>query len=554
MALRSNPLLYRRWNNPQYGAIASNLASIFTPGSADAENQAQADYYTARAQQEQLKTAAMRDLPLRLNRAPGDDLGTLAGTFLNSGGSAANLGDLLLAINAQQPGATPQGIQMSQLGAGQGYNNTFGAFQAKQAQDLQVERMKDDTERWKLLNTPRNLPANNAMFATPEQRGAWGLPEDGTDPIIGVLQANKGQQINAPGMDPIVNAVTGADGETLGPEGKGVPAWAVRTMLDPNASPQEKAAAQMMLSKPKWAQAPDGTWQMYTPQIPDFSAMSADIGSQDVSRAGEAAPSAIAPTVPTGQVMPAPAGVSSSSAGAQPAAPPTPTTGAPPVTAPGMTVTTVGQPKPYTPNEYQGKAAMWADQMGKADANLNQLVNGAPGLGKDPYQSPSTMAWGIHSLMPSWAAGNFMSSDATRFFTFAEQFLGPILRQESGAAIGEKEFMRYFTRFIPLPNDPPDVVAAKAEMRRTATDMLARASNDPNIKPKNQEEERQLAEQIYSAVGDPYAGGAQGAQPGGGVVEPANPQGRQRASDGKGNWVEWDGSAWVPVANTTGAK
>lgn len=566
MALRSNPLLYRQWNNPQIGAIASNLASIFTPDAGSAENQAQADYYGARAQQEQMKTAAMRDLPLRLNMAPGDDVGTLAGTFLNSGGSAANLGDLLLAIKAQQQGATPQGLELSQLGAGQSYGNTYGAFQAKQAQDFRVEGMKDQTERWKLLNTPRNLPANNAMFASPEQREAWGMPEEGTDPIVGIVTANKGQEVRAPGMDPIVNAVTGGAGDGLdgmGPEGKSVQAWAFRTLLDPVAAPEEKAAAQQALAKPRWTQAPDGTWQMYTPQVPDFAAYN-NVGNQDVSRAGENAPGVVIPTVAPG-TGPVQAGVAPPVAGltspapvpGQPAAPSPLTTSASPVSGPGMappgmTVQTVGQPKPYTPNEYQGKARNWSAQMSQANGLLGKLAAGDPSIGQDPYLSPDSASWAINGNLPPYVSGNLMSDNAIRFFSFADQFLGPILRQESGAAIGQEEYPRYYRRFIPLPNDPPDVIAAKSLARESATRLLGEAAADPNLK-RSQEEERQLAEQIYATVGDPYAAGAQGAaQPGAapGVV----PQGRQRATDGNGNWVEFDGTAWVPVAGSTGAQ
>lgn len=557
MALRSNPLLHRQWNNPQIGAIASNLASIFTPNSADYENQAQADYYTSKTAEQNIKNAAMQDLPLRSNMAPGDDIGTLAGAFINAGGAPGQFGDYLLALKAQSTGATPQGLGMSQLGAGQPWGNTYDAFQAKQAQDFRVEGMKDQTERWKVLNTPRNLPANNAMYATPEQRGAWGMPEDGTDPIIGVLQAGKGQEIHAPGMDPIVNAVTGGDGsDGLGPEGKGVPAWALRTLLDPNALPQEKAAAKMAMAKPRWAQSPDGQWHMYTPEVPDFSAYDT-AGNQDVSRAGEAAPGVISPTVAPAPVPAqsglAPAGPAASPvpAGTQPAAPNPLTTSAP--SAPGITDQVVGAPKPFIPNEYQGKARNWASLMSEANTFLNKLATGDPANGIAPYTSPDSMAWGINSNMPAYASGNLMSENAIRFFSYADQFLGPILRQESGAAISPEEYPRYYRRFIALPNDPPDVVAAKALARDTATRLLAESSADPNLH-RSMAEERALAEQIFATVGDPYAAGLGNTAPQPGAPPAAPAQSAAEPAEGAvyrnpatGERVKLQGGQWVPL-------
>lgn len=539
MALRPSPFANRGWNNPALGAGFGNLASaLFAGGGGSPEAQAQADYYAAKTKEQQIKNFALQDTQNRM--APGEDPTAVFANLLQSG-NAADIGDILLARAAQLPGATMGGLGLSQLGAGQAYNTTVAGTEAGFANDRTMQGMRDKVEMDKFLQGDAKLSQGEAGIYSPERRAALGLGDQGTveSPVLGVIQTPKAGMTTVPGQDdPIVNAIVPSDFGG-GPEGKSNAAWAVNVMRNPASTPDDVALAQFILQHPTTLPGPTGDYQIIRPDLPQLQA-----------RQQGAAPGVLPPVAPApvpGQAVPAPLGT-----GIQATAPPVPGVGgatpapsaggpplqgaAPSITQPapapaaalpgapggvpgapinvgGATVQTLpgtGRNVPQT--EFQGKARTWGTQMVNANALMEQQAAGDPASGRKPYASPDVAAWRIDANFPPDVANSLLSPDAVRFFSFRDQFLGPILRQESGAAIAESEYPRYFRRFIPLPNDPADVLAAKSVARQTASQLLVQAAGTQTQR-LTPEQERDRAEQIYMAVGDPYAAAMSGGPP-----------------------------------------
>jgi hypothetical protein len=65
--------------------------------------------------------------------------------------------------------------------------------------------------------------------------------------------------------------------------------------------------------------------------------------------------------------------------------------------------------------------------------------------------------------------GNFLrTSEGQRYDQAKRDFINAILRQESGAVIGESEFASAEKQYFPQPGDTPEVIAQKRQNRQTA--------------------------------------------------------------------------------------
>lgn len=113
-------------------------------------------------------------------------------------------------------------------------------------------------------------------------------------------------------------------------------------------------------------------------------------------------------------------------------------------------------------NEYQGKAALFADRL----ANSDQLINRLGSVGADPKQAAKASVPLI---------GNYLVSDDYQQYEQSKRdFLNAILRQESGAAIGKNEFESGEKQYFPQPGDSPETIKQKAKNRQIATQRMAK--------------------------------------------------------------------------------
>jgi hypothetical protein len=107
-------------------------------------------------------------------------------------------------------------------------------------------------------------------------------------------------------------------------------------------------------------------------------------------------------------------------------------------------------------NEGQRKAAAFAARAEGAEKNL-------AGINAQGFTSPRLMTW-MTSESPY--AAFVASGPEQKYFQAAREFISAVLRQDSGAAVPEVEFKRYFSTYFPVPGDGPDVMQAKQQARQ----------------------------------------------------------------------------------------
>lgn len=128
--------------------------------------------------------------------------------------------------------------------------------------------------------------------------------------------------------------------------------------------------------------------------------------------------------------------------------------------------------KTLNPTEVQGKAALYSSRALEADKILNDLAEGGtkyPGqiklaAGSIPLVG-GALSTGVN-MLPSEIGGP--SGAQQRVEQAQRNFVNAVLRQESGAAIGESEFNNARKQYFPEPGDTPTTIKQKAENRKTA--------------------------------------------------------------------------------------
>lgn len=109
------------------------------------------------------------------------------------------------------------------------------------------------------------------------------------------------------------------------------------------------------------------------------------------------------------------------------------------------------RPSPKGMNESQAKAAGFADRIAEASPVLDTTP---PSVGT--------------SVLADLPGGNFALTPQQQSFLQAERnFINAVLRRESGAVIGEDEFINYRKQYIPQPGDSAQVLAQKRRNRET---------------------------------------------------------------------------------------
>ncbi len=147
--------------------------------------------------------------------------------------------------------------------------------------------------------------------------------------------------------------------------------------------------------------------------------------------------------------------------------------------APGATVTTIGGGvKPLT--EAESRDASFASTMNMANDHINSLLaknNGVPPLG--PLQLEvmrgtigNADARGYVDTVVQNLANANASPDTQSYVAAVENFINPVLRKDSGAAVPNSEYPKYFSRFIPVYGDKPAVIAEKNAYRNAYLQQL----------------------------------------------------------------------------------
>jgi hypothetical protein len=118
---------------------------------------------------------------------------------------------------------------------------------------------------------------------------------------------------------------------------------------------------------------------------------------------------------------------------------------------------------PRSPTEGQRKAAGWFGRMSAVEPELETL-EGA--LGKS---GPS--AWDYYTAQQPLT--NALASDPyKKYLQKSRDWISGILRYESGAAVPEVEFWRYYQTFFAVPGDSASVIEEKRKARRRAAEGL----------------------------------------------------------------------------------
>lgn len=136
--------------------------------------------------------------------------------------------------------------------------------------------------------------------------------------------------------------------------------------------------------------------------------------------------------------------------------------------------------KDKAPTEFQGKSAAYALRATEADRVLQQLHDApATGFGMVAPDRPSAIKGALSSVpligsglgtlanwAPTWAGGT--NANQQRAEQAQRDFVNAVLRQESGAAIGQSEFDNARQQYFPQAGDSDQVVAQKARSRQLA--------------------------------------------------------------------------------------
>lgn len=211
---------------------------------------------------------------------------------------------------------------------------------------------------------------------------------------------------------------------TVGPDGKSVDAWAIRTLLQGDPNSPEYAAAYAEASKPKtqYQQTENGLVPI---------TINTDMSSY---------------RKPSGSVLSQPIGGKNGDV-------PPPVVGAP---IPGTSRPT---------NNEQNVASGFYDRMVEA----NNIIDGLESKGYKPDVQDFLTSGG------KWT--NALTSDQGQQYRQAqENWVRANLRKESGAAIPEGEMESEIKNYFPMPGDKPDTIKQKAQFRKTVTEAMRKSA------------------------------------------------------------------------------
>ena len=125
-----------------------------------------------------------------------------------------------------------------------------------------------------------------------------------------------------------------------------------------------------------------------------------------------------------------------------------------------INVVSKGGSERYT--EGQRQAAGFAYRLNNAAGTLNRLAQAGTAR-----PSPAILAFGEGRIRE-----NALSSTDRRWLQAAREWLAPVLRKDTGAAVGPGELVTYMGIYLPSPTDDPATLAQKAQARQVAEQAL----------------------------------------------------------------------------------
>lgn len=130
-----------------------------------------------------------------------------------------------------------------------------------------------------------------------------------------------------------------------------------------------------------------------------------------------------------------------------------------------------GDDKKTAPAEGAKKVAGFGYRLIKANERLNNLA-------QEGIVQPSALQLATDGKGVRRFAIDKMAPNDRRFISAAKDWLAPILRRDSGAAVSDEEILTYMDMYIPQPGDPPQLLREKAEARKVAMDTVVLEEKD----------------------------------------------------------------------------
>jgi hypothetical protein len=144
--------------------------------------------------------------------------------------------------------------------------------------------------------------------------------------------------------------------------------------------------------------------------------------------------------------------------------------------------------------EAETKAGGFAVRMEKSATDMQAAIagpDGKPGTADDYDPTKGAGAF-ANALLPTGVSNFFQTPSGQKYYQAASNWVRANLRKESGAVIGDQEMADEVRNYFPMPNDSPEVVQQKAEVRAVAEaamktaagkaygDVKGRLKTDPN--------------------------------------------------------------------------
>jgi hypothetical protein len=150
----------------------------------------------------------------------------------------------------------------------------------------------------------------------------------------------------------------------------------------------------------------------------------------------------------------------------------------------------------------QANAATFATRMEKANRILSDpnVFNAGLGVSGGVREAVKNIPGVGNALAGSGAQGpQFQKLDQAR-----RDFVNAVLRKESGAAISASEFANAERQYFPVPGDSQEVIAQKADNRKTAIETIAQGGTNTFRKEFSQKRGAQSGGPSVGAVEDGY--------------------------------------------------
>lgn len=374
----------------------------------------------------------------------------------------------------------------------------------------------NDQARWETLNQPLTLGEGQVVFPSPEDP-RFVAPDA---PLAGNMSLNPDERIITPGGAEITGPTFEPDPNgALGYEGDAMEAQHLRIIESVNRVVRERGAG--ALSADDEFQYRQALSSLYGPKRQD-------IETPDGRKVVDIPPQPVPPGV---WVPPDMQGFLQTGAAAVPGAPAV--AGAPavpgaPAVAGADGIIPGTEPEGGPDTESQSRYFIYAERIKVGADGLMKLIGYDPvtGIVNPNGFRPNLVTDVVNEQVPPALRGYAQGEDTQLFYTYAAQTLNPLIRADSGAAVPDSEYPRYYDQYIPLPGQTDSVVKAKMTLLQVtllAYEIvsgqlgyeagMAKEADLPMVNRLMQQTKAEIQREM--AGGAPGAPGAPGADPNG---------------------------------------